>query len=245
LMDDYFAAMKDVLAKIEKTQRQMIADAACDIAKRLGQGAAWHVFDTGHMLMYEGVGRTGGMMALRPIKITSEIENPVRYRPSPNRGAVGYDGIPGFADYVMGRSNIMTGDIVLLGSVSGYNYFPVDFALKLREQGCLTVAITSVEYSSKLTSKHPSGKRLFEVCDFCLDNCADFGDALVPVPQLGLSVCPASGICASYILWALQSTVVEEMLKMGLKPGVYISNHMPGAAEVNGKGLTQYEKIGY
>lgn len=245
LMDQYFSAMKDVLASVEQTQRDTIVAAAAAIADRLARGGAWHIMDTGHMLMFEGVGRTGGMMALKPIRITCEIQNPVRYRPSPARGGQGYDSIPGFADFVLGRANILPDDVVMIGSVSGYNYFPVDLALKANELGCLTVAITSVQYSSRLKSRHPSGKRLFEACTFCLDNCTNYGDTLVDVPALGQRICPASGISASYLMWALQSTVVEQLLARGLKPGVYISNHMPDAARLNGEALSHYEQYGY
>ena len=85
LMDEYFSAMKNVLTKAENTQREAILAAADEIANRLEKGGAWHIMDTGHMLMFEAVGRTGGMMAIKPIKITCEIQNPVRYRPSPAR----------------------------------------------------------------------------------------------------------------------------------------------------------------
>ena len=91
LMDEYFSAMKNVLTKAENTQRETILAAADEIANRLEKGGAWHIMDTGHMLMFEAVGRTGGMMAIKPIKITCEIQNPVRYRPSPARGIIGYD----------------------------------------------------------------------------------------------------------------------------------------------------------
>ena len=245
LMDQYFSAMKDVLESVEQTQRDTIVAAAAAIADRLARGGAWHIMDTGHMLMFEGVGRTGGMMALKPIRITCEIQNPVRYRPSPARGGQGYDSIPGFADFVLGRANILPDDVVMIGSVSGYNYFPVDLAIKANELGCLTVAITSVQYSSRLKSRHPSGKRLFEACTFCLDNCTNYGDTLVDVPALGQRICPASGVSASYLMWALQSTVVEQLLARGLKPGVYISNHMPDAARLNGEALSHYEQYGY
>ena len=82
--------MKNVLTKAENTQREAILAAADEIANRLEKGGAWHIMDTGHMLMFEAVGRTGGMMAIKPIKITCEIQNPVRYRPSPARGIIGY-----------------------------------------------------------------------------------------------------------------------------------------------------------
>ena len=65
------------------------------------------------------------------------------------------------------------------------------------------------------------------------------------VPELGQRICPASGISASYVMWALQSTVVEKLLAKGLKPSVYISNHMPNAAQINGSALENYEKFGY
>lgn len=245
LMDQYFANMKKVLDKIEQTQHKVLEEAGAAIAGKLEQGAAWHIMDTGHMLMYEGVGRTGGMMALKPLKITCEITNPVRYRASPSRGNVGYDSIPGFADYILGRANILAGDIIMIGSVSGYNLLPVDLAIKANKMGCLTVAITSVAYSSRLKSRHPSGKRLFEACTYCLDNCSDYGDTLVEVPQMGQGICPSSGIGASYLLWALQATVVEKLLEKGLKPSCYISNHMPDAARINGEALERYARNGY
>ncbi len=244
-MDEYFHSMKKVLAEIETTQHSVLEETGAAVADRLAQGAAWHIMDTGHMLMHECVGRTGGMMALKPVKITCEINNPVRYRPSASRGVTGYDGIPGFADYVLGRANILAGDVIIISSVSGYNYFPVDLALKANEMGCLTIAITSVDYSKRLTGKHPTGKRLFEACTFCLDNCAGYGDTLVNVPQLGQSICPSSGIGGGYLMWALQTAVVEKLLEKGLKPSCYISNHMPDAARINGEALENYEKSGY
>ena len=70
LMDEYFGAMKGVLEKVEQTQREAVLEASAEIAERLARGGAWHIMDTGHMLMFEGVGRTGGMMAVKPIRIT-------------------------------------------------------------------------------------------------------------------------------------------------------------------------------
>ncbi len=118
LMDEYFGAMKGVLEKVEQTQREAVLEASAEIAERLARGGAWHIMDTGHMLMFEGVGRTGGMMAVKPIRITCEIQNPVRHRPAPARGIVGYDTIPGFADYVLGRANVLPDDVIMIGSVS-------------------------------------------------------------------------------------------------------------------------------
>lgn len=70
MMDTYFEKMKETLCVIEKTQREGILKAAKAVADSLENNGMWHVLDTGHMLMHEAVGRTGGMMALKPILLS-------------------------------------------------------------------------------------------------------------------------------------------------------------------------------
>lgn len=245
LMDQYFEAMKKTLKVIEKTQKDTIIESSKAIAQSLIQGGMWHILDTGHMLMYEGVGRTGGMMALRPIRINCEITNPTRYRELPGKQNVYYDMIEGFPEFILGKANLKKGDVLMIGSVSGYNVLPIELAVRAKEMGIITIAITSVSYSKTLKSKHSSGMRLFEVCDYVLDNCANEGDTLVEVPTIQKRICPSSGIGASYLMWALQSTVVETLIAMGKEPSIYISNHMPNASQINNNTWSHYETYGY
>jgi hypothetical protein len=42
------------------------------------------------------------------------------------------------------------------------------------------VAITSLEHSRAVASRHPSGLRLFAVATLCLDTLAPYGDTAVP-----------------------------------------------------------------
>ncbi len=245
MMDTYFAKLKETLEIIETTQRENILKAAQVIADSLVQGGMWQVLDTGHMLMHEGVGRTGGMMALRPILVTCEVNNPTRQRAIPGKETMYYTQVPGFAAFVLNRANLKAGDVLIVGSVSGYEVFPVDVALTAKSMGVTTIAFTSVAYSSTLNSRHPSGKKLYEVCDIVLDNCAKAGDTLVPCPELGIEVCPSSGIGASYLMWALQASVMEALLERGKTPSVYLSNHAPGASEHNRVAKERYETLGY
>lgn len=245
LMDKYFSEQKKVLEKIEKTQKENIIKAAHIVVDSIVKGGMWHILDTGHMLMFEGVGRTGGMMALRPVKINCTVDNKTRSRSREGRAKVNYDMVDGFAEFVLGQMNIKAGDVFIIGSVSGYNNLPVQLALSANEMGVTTIGITSVEYSNKLTSAHKSGKRLFEAVDVVLDNCGEYGDAMVYVEQMDKKICPSTGIGASYLMWALQSTVVELLLEKGLTPSTYISNHMPNAAKLNGEAWDNYEEKGY
>lgn len=245
LMDVYFEEMKKTLGVIEATQRDNILCAARAVADSLENGGMWHVLDTGHMLMHEGVGRTGGMMALRPVFVTCEVNNPTRPREIEGKTTMYYTQVPGFAKFVLNRANLKKGDVLIVGSVSGYEVFPVDAALIAREMGVKTIAFTSVAYSKTLTPRHESGKRLYEACDIVLDNCAKAGDTLVPVEQMGIEACPSSGIGASYLMWALQVSVIEELLKRGKTPSVYLSNHAPGAGEHNREAMHTYQTLGY
>lgn len=65
LTSEYFANMKAVLERIESTQMEAIEESAEAITESLLNDGAWHIMDTGHMLMCEAIGRTGGLMAVR------------------------------------------------------------------------------------------------------------------------------------------------------------------------------------
>lgn len=246
LVQRYFAGMKAVLDKIERTQMEAIDDAARLIADSLLSDGAWHIMDTGHMLMYEAIGRTGGMMAARPVRVSLDIDNPVRPRAhAVSKKRVFMDAIEGLPQFVVEKSNMLPGDVLLVGSVSGTNILPVQMAIEAKERGIAVIGLTAVEHSARLEAKHPSGKRLLNVCDVVLDNCAAYGDTVVELPELGQGLCPASGVAASYVIWALQSRVVELMLERGVKPHVYKCNHLPGAERFNALAWAEYEKAGY
>lgn len=245
LMDVYFENLKKVLDKIENTQRESILKSADVIAESLTNNGMFHLLDTGHMLMYEGVGRSGGLMAVRPIRITFDVSNPTRFRQIEGKKNVYYDEIEGFPEFILQKANVAKGDVILIGSVSGMNILPVEMAIKAKEMGVHTIALTSVEYSKALTPKHKSGKMLYEVCDHVLDNCGNVGDSLVYVEDIDKNICPSSGLAASYLMWALQAEIVSALIKRGKDPSLYISNHLPNASKINNESWSKYEKLGY
>lgn len=242
---EYLRSLRAVLDRIEQTQSENLALAADIIADCVSRGGAVHLMDTGHLLMHEMFGRTGGLMLLRPVKIAIEVENPGPQRPDKRKAKVYLDEIPGLPQFVFDRSNIFPGDVLIIGSVSGKNALPVGLALLAREQGVKVVALTSKAYSEALTSRHPSGKKLYEVADVVLDNCGVVGDAILEVPGMDAKICPTSGIVAACIMWMLEAEVVERLLAKGLKPHVYLSNHMPGAQDFNRRALAECERLGY
>lgn len=86
---------------------------------------------------------------------------------------------PGVANMLLARSKPKAGEMIWLSSQSGINAAVVDLALEAKKQGLVPVAFTSVAHSSAVASRHPSGKRLFEVCDEVVDFGGVKGDACV------------------------------------------------------------------
>lgn len=246
LAERYFTSAKNVLHTIEETQRDAIDKAAEAIVSSVLKGGTWNIYDTGHMLMHEAIGRAGGLMMVTPIHIDVSVRHPARPRSMPpNSNRVFMDEIRDLPRFVLSQAQLQAGDILLLGSVSGINVLPVEMAIQAKEMGLVTIGLTSVGYSKALEPQHDSGRRLCEVVDIVLDNCVPYGDALVEVEGLGAKICAVSGIAASYIIWAVQATVVEKLLARGVVPSVYLSNHIPGAGAYNATARKRYLELGY
>ncbi len=242
LKQEFYNQLHSLIQTIEEKQDRTIDEAAKAISEAIAAGKAVHIYDTGHMLDSELISRAGGLVAFKPLRIHFEVHNDVRSRPedkSKNRD------MEGLMHYVLKKSNAHPGDILIVGSVSGKSVLPVDLALSAREMGLKVIVLTSVAYSSLLQSEHSSGRRLFEVADICIDNCAPPLDAMVEVPGSGLSVCPASGLSAASIMWAVTAQVIDNLLFLGIRPSIYKSINFPGSAEFNEAECKRYAETGF
>ena len=59
LAERYFRELHKILEQIEQTQMPVINQAADAIVESVVNGGTWNLYDTGHMLMHEAVGRAG------------------------------------------------------------------------------------------------------------------------------------------------------------------------------------------
>jgi uncharacterized phosphosugar-binding protein len=85
------------------------------------------------------------------------------------------------ANMMLARVEPRAGEMIWISSQSGINTAVVDFALEAKRLGLYTVAFTSVAHSSSVASRHPGGKRLFEVCDAVMDTGGFRGDACLEI----------------------------------------------------------------
>ncbi len=244
LLDTYNEYVDRLFDKVKTTQRENIIKTGKIMAETIDAGKCIHIHDTGHIINSELVNRGGGLFALRSFKYELTWLDPVRER---DRGEG--RGIPnsmeGFAEYAVRASNIHAGDLIIIGSVSGRSEYVVDLAMTCKKYGCKVIAMTSLEYSSSVPSRHSSGLRLFECADVVLDNCAPVAEGMIPVEGIEAPFAAASGLTATLIMWSACAVAVEELLAKGITPSIYKSANFPGGEEYNDELEKHYQATGF
>ena len=166
-----------------------------------------------------------GLEALhtRPYGLTSRIER-----------------LEGYAEIALDCSQIREGDVLIVVSVSGRNAIAIELAKIAQERNIRVIAVTGLDYSKSVKPRHPGGKNMYEYADVVLDNKAVAGDAILEADGLKPRFCPASGITSSAVLQCMIAATVEELLKRGVTPPIFMAANVDGTDEYNQKILSEY-----
>ncbi len=241
--NQYIDQLIQKLSELERRCLREINLSAQMVFNTIQNGHQVYFFGCTHagILAQESFYRTGGLAIINPIfppglnvqdtpvSITSELER-----------------VNGYGKIIAEQSGIQDGDLLFIHSVSGRNSVPIDFAKEAKDAGVTVIAITSLEYSSRSQSRHPSGKRLFEVCDLVIDDVCPFGDALVTLGVSGVRVAPGSTVLGVAILNAIVAEAAGLFDEKGVLPPVYQSVNVDKGDDYNRKVFETYKKqIGY
>lgn len=235
---DYINITSDMIKAAYDGQADTIKEAAACLAKTVESKNNVFVFGCSHagILAEEVFYRTGGLAVINPVFFPAMMLNtrPITMTSSLERTA-------GVGKIIFEKNSIKKGDLLILHSVSGRNTVPVEMAITARENGVKTVCITNLKYSSAVTSRHPSGKRLFEVCDTVIDNKGDVGDAAVSIDGLPEKIGPTSTAVGTALINALVIDAVNKMIEDGIVPPVLMSANLDGGDEHNAKIFAEYK----
>ena len=244
LVDDWFARIDKVFEKSRRVNRETLEKVGEVMAECVSRGGQVFIFDSGHLVQQEMLYRAGGALYFKKFEYSFSVKT----EPQPRHR----DSEPGIAvserdvlRVAFAHSDVRPGDVFIVGSVSGNSANVVDMALTAKEAGCTLVCITSLEASPRLEPKHPCGKRLFELGDYVLDNCAPYGDAMMEVEGVEEKCFPASGLGAAYTLWALMACATESIVKRGISPTMLRSANVPGGMDHLQTQHKRYQELGY
>ncbi len=228
----FAARARQLLEWLVREQLPAIRRGGQLLADVIGREGVVHCFGTGHSqaIGMELAGRAGGLVPVNLIAIKDLVLHggePPAYALDPES-----ERNPEVARRLWRLHRIRPEDCLVLISNSGRNATTVEMGALARREGLPVVAITSLQHSHRVTSTHPSGKRLFEIADVVIDNGAPYGDALIEVPGGG-RICAASTLTGVVIAQMMVAEAAGILVARGQEVPALISLNVPDSRARN------------
>ncbi|MFG1690032.1 sugar isomerase domain-containing protein [Nonomuraea sp. NPDC049269] len=217
--------------QVVESQAEPVGRAAALLVTSLRAGGVVNAFGSGHSeaIAMEIAGRAGGLVPSNrlsprdlvlyggqpPGVLTSELERD-----------------PAIAHRIYELAPVAPQDVFVLISSSGINGAVVELATIVKDRGHPLIALTSVEHSSQMTSRHPSGRKLLDLADVVLDNGAPYGDAILELPGGG-GYGAISTVTSALLAQMVVTEAVDELVALGETPPIYLSVNVAGGDEHN------------
>jgi uncharacterized phosphosugar-binding protein len=224
----YLAEVRRVVEHVEQTQLDAVLAAAALVADSIAAEGVLQAFGTGHSeaLAMELAGRAGGFVPSNKLAMRDLIlfgGEPVEILNDPK-----IERQEGLAKQIYELAPVEPQDVFVIASNSGGNGVIVDLAEHVTSLGHKLIAITSLEHTARITSRHSSGKRLKDFADVVLDNGAPYGDSVLPLPSLGANVCGISSVGNTILAQTMIAEAVRLLAERGVEPPVYLSANAVG-----------------
>lgn len=225
LRDSYRDQIVDIIDGILDTQSAALDAARDAVADALASDHLVYVAGSGHshLIAEEAFYRAGGIAAAQAIL------DPDLMLHMGARRSTEIEREEGRAEKVLSSYPVGPGDVVFVASNSGRNSYPIELALGAAARGATTVALTSLRHAGATSSRHRSGKRLFEVADIVIDNGGVYGDAGLPVGGGAIRMGPTSTIVGAFIVNTIFAEAVDRLTRDGVTVDVYQSANREGA----------------
>lgn len=232
----FFQGVHQLLDRILATQQEPMSRAVEAMAASAAKGGVIHIFGCGHTQV---LGLEVWYRAGQPACISPMFDEGLWPYNGPLKGSA-IEKLPGYAELIFKNHDARPGEVIIVLSNSGRNAAPLEVALAAKERGLTVVGITSMDYTTRVTSKHVSGKRLFEVADITIDNAAPMGDATMTVPGVGPKVGPVTTILNAAILDAMLIEMDVRLAEMGVEAPVFTSANLDTDLSKNEEYVRRY-----
>jgi len=216
----YFKKVEELLFDIRDTQKENIYEAGQIIANSIMNDGILQSFGSGHSYAaaIEIADRAGGLIPSKVIRDPAQGE---------------YERIEGVGEQLTTKLDIQENDCFVIISNSGRNPLVIELAEWVKKHNNKLIVVTSLDVSKGLTSRHSSGKNLYEYADVILDNRGEEGDAVIDIPELPVKVAATSSISAALLLQSAVLEAIEIMLEQNFEPPILMSANVDGGPEYN------------
>lgn len=233
------AYLEFVINKIQEVilEEEKNIDLATDyIADSCMNGGRFYVFGSGHshMIAEEIYIRAGGLAFVKAI-----LPEELMLHQMPNKSTY-LERIDGLATALLNLYKVDEKDTILIVSNSGRNTVPVEMALAAKKAGMRVIAMTSLLHSQATTSRHKSGKKLYEVADVTIDNKAEVGDAGFYIKDVKTPIGATSDAIGVTVAQALIVGTVKKMALNHVDIPIFKSSNVDGADKYNDELFERY-----
>lgn len=237
-IDLYFSEISRILSDVLSTQRDAIERAAEAVAGASMRRSNIFSFGCSHagLLSMELFYRTGGMATINPIRAPGMM-----LEISPITMTSEMERMEGYGEMILKNTPAKKGDVLLIHSVSGRNAVTIEMARAAQTLGMTVIALTNMQTSTTVPSRHSSGKKMYDFADIVIDNCGCRGDSALQLEGLAEKTAPSSTAVGAVIANAVVARAIERMLEAGVEPPVFISANIEGGDEHNRRIMEQYK----
>lgn len=232
----YINEIQRLIGEVSEKQADAIEKASVLVADALCGTGYVFTFGTGHshILAEEIFYRAGGLAKVCPIFEDSLMLHRAAAMSSQLERA------SGLASVLLDDIDVVSeGGVMFLFSNSGCNTVAVEMAEEARARGLSSVCITNLTHSNISRSRHPEGKKLFEVCDVVIDNMGCYGDAAIDIG--GTVTGATSTVIGAMIMQAIVCRGIEITKERGVQPEVFQSANTTGGDVANEKYIKKYK----
>ncbi|MFC0524946.1 SIS domain-containing protein [Pontibacillus salicampi] len=226
----YHQNIKSTLDQMMEKQASVLEESARLMVDTIQAGNSLYLFGASHAGIFteDAFYRAGGMALFNPIFSPSLMLN---VRPVTTTSKM--ERLEGQGHILLDSKPVQKGDVLFIHSVSGRNPVAIDMALAAQEKEMKVLALTNLSYSKSVESRHSTGKRLFEVSDFIIDNLGEPGDASVSIDSIPQKAAPTSTITGSFVIHSIVLYMISIMEERGLDIPIFRSANIDGGDEYN------------
>lgn len=239
MIEDYSLKIQEIIQEFTQSQSAVLKEIAEVIAEKIKIGGKLYTVGTGHshMVGEEFYARAGGLACtqlIAPMELTLG-EHPLK--------STQIERIPEYANVILSQYHITEKDVLLITSNSGRNGMPIELALQCSQKAITTIAFTNLKHSKNVTSRHKSGLKLYEVCDYVIDNCGEIGDAFMEIDNVKGKMGSSSSLIGMFMAQSLSMLIAEALDRIGVEVPVLISANLDEGDEWNQKIMKDYYHI--
>lgn len=243
MAEDYLSRVAEVIATIQRTQKNKIEAAADAFARSIKAGGRVYLFGSGHSVIpvLDIFPRYGSFVGFQPIYDPRLMWFNV-VGPGGARELLWLERREGYVPVLLQSYQMESRDSILIFSHGGLNAAPVEMAIEAGKKG-LTVVSVSSHQNRQAKATHSSGKKLADVSTIAIDNCVPPEDALVGVEGIPEKFAAGSTVAAVSIAMALVAETGARLAKSGARPATFVSPNVGLPADHNQHVFEEYQRM--